>query len=106
MHPPINIIPRFKFFKSWNTFDSCTSLITDHWATPVQGNPMQVLHFKLKSLKPKLQVWNKTEVGNFHNNVSIAQQHLMEAQLDLDNLGYSAERSEHELICLTNYSQA
>ncbi len=45
-------------------------------------------------------------VENFHNNVSIAQQHLMEAQLDLDNLGYSAERSEHELICLTNYSQA
>jgi len=67
---------------------------------------MHVLHYKMKSLKPKLQVWNKTVVGNFHNRVHLAQQQLSEAQLATDQLGYSMDRSQLELDCLTRYSQA
>jgi hypothetical protein len=73
---PINIIPRFKFFKAWSSFEGCESLITAHWNIPVQGTPMHKLHFKLKSLKPKLQEWNKSEVGNFYQRVSLAHQKL------------------------------
>lgn len=73
-NPPIDIIPRFKFFKTWTDFDSCEEIISSHWNISCQGNPMHILHYKMKSLKPKLQVWNKTVVGNFHLKVHIAQQ--------------------------------
>ena len=67
---------------------------------------MHILHYKLKSMKPKLKSWNKTKVGNFHTNVDLAQQHLLSTQLALDQLGYSRDRSQEELNCLINYSQA
>jgi hypothetical protein len=104
--PPVTIVPRFKFFKSWTTFDSCENIISEHWSTSFQGTPMHILHYKLKSLKPKLQLWSKTVVGNYHQKVHLAQQQLSEAQLAIDQLGYSLERFQDELVCLTNYSQA
>jgi len=67
---------------------------------------MYILHHKLKSLKPKLKNWNKTVVGNFHQRVEVAQQQLLASQLALDQLAYSLDRSQAELECLTNYSQA
>lgn len=67
---------------------------------------MHVLHYKMKCLKQKLQVWNKTVVGNFHTKVYIAQQHLSEAQLAIDQMGFSIARSQVELDCMTSYSQA
>lgn len=103
---PINIIPRFKFFKSWLLIESCEDIVSAHWAIQVQGTPMHVLHYKLKSLKPKLQFWNKRVVGDFNQRVNLAQQQLSEAQLAIDHLGFSVERSQVELECLTNYTQA
>lgn len=105
-HPPINIIPRFKFFKSWTPFDSCEILVSTHWSVNVQGSPMHVLHYKLKTLKPKLKIWNRAMVGDLHQQVHRARQHLSDAQLDIDHLGFSVERSNEELSCITNYSQA
>jgi len=105
-HSPTDIIPRFKFFKTWTTFDSCETIISEHWSASVQGTPMHILHYKLKSLKPKLQVWNRNVVGNFHQRVHLAHHQLTEAQLAIDQLGFSVERSQEELACLTNYSQA
>lgn len=67
---------------------------------------MHVLHFKLKSLKPKLKVWNKTVVGDFHQQVHLAQEQLNEGQIAIDQLGFSTDRSLEELTCLTNYSHA
>lgn len=97
--PPVQITPRFNI-------ESCESLVSSHWSIPVHGSPMFILHQKLKSLKPKLKHWNKTEVGNFHHNVDLAHQQLLAAQLALDQLGFSMDRSQDELTCLTNYSQA
>jgi len=94
--PPINVISRFKFFKAWTEFESCESIVAAHWLTPSTGTPMHVLHFKLKSLKSKLQLWNKTVVGDFHQQVHLAQQHLSEAQLATDQMGFSIERSLEE----------
>ena len=70
--PPIKIIPRFKFFKAWTEFDSCEPIIAAHWILPVHGSPMHVLHYKLKSLKPKLKAWNKCVVGDFHHRFYLA----------------------------------
>jgi len=104
--PPIHITPRFQFFKSWTTFDSCEDIVADHWASQAQGTPMHILHYKLKCLKPKLQMWNKNVVGSFHQRVHTAQQQLSKAQLAIDQLGFSIDRSQEELNCQTNYSQA
>ena len=103
---PINIIPRFKFFKAWTTIEGCEALISAHWRAHVVGTPMHVLHYKLKSLKPKLQLWNKEVVGNLNHRVTHAQQQLYEAQLTIDQLGFSTERSNEEVACMANYSQA
>jgi len=81
---PINIIPRFKFFKAWSAIEGCESLITAHWSIQAQGNPMHVLHYKLKSLKPKLQEWNRSKVGNFYQKVTLAHSKLHDAQLAID----------------------
>jgi len=67
---------------------------------------MHALHFKLKSLKSKLKSWNKSVVGDFHQRVHLAQQQLNEAQLAIDQLGFSDERSLEELACLASYSHA
>jgi hypothetical protein len=104
--PPSNIIPRFTFFKVWAAIEGCAELIANHWAIQVQGTPMHILHYKLKNLKPKLQIWNKTVVGNFYHHVNTAHQHLNEAQLAIDQLGFSVERSQVEVDCLTEYSHA
>jgi len=53
--PHIDIIPRFKFFKFLSDIDSCESLISDHLNGVVSCTPMHILHYKLKSLTPKLQ---------------------------------------------------
>ena len=105
-HMPIDITPKFKFFTTWTAFDSCEDIISSHWNTQCQGTPMHILHYKLKSLKPKLQVWNKTVVGNLHLRVHHAQQQLNTAQMAIDQLGYSLERSQDEAACMTSYSQA
>jgi len=67
---------------------------------------MHILHYKLKSLKPKLQDWNKHSVGDFHYRVHTAQQNLYEAQLAIDQLGFSMDMSQREIDCLTSYTQA
>jgi len=104
--PPITIIPRFKFFNAWTEIDSCEALVAAHWLVPATGTPMHILHFKLKSLKPKLKDWNKNVVGDFHHRVQVAQQHLYEAQMAIDNLGFSVDRSLEELNCMTSYNQS
>ena len=103
--PPVQTIPRFKFFSTLTNFESCATLVSSHWSIPVHGSPMYIIHHKLKSLKPKLKRWNKTEVGNFHQNVDLTHQQLLDAQLALDQLDFSLERSQDELMCLTNYNQ-
>jgi len=105
-NPPITIIPRFKFFKAWTDFESCESLVSSHWLIPTEGTPMHALHFKLKSLKPKLKSWNKSMVGDFHQRVHWAQQQLSEAHMAIDQLSFSDKRSLEELTCLTSYSHA
>lgn len=105
-NPPIIVIPRFKFFKVWTEFESCESILAAHWLIPSADTPVHVLHFKLKSLKPKLKQWNKTVVGDFHQQVHLAQQQLSEAQLAIDQLGYNNDRAMEEVSCLTNYSNA
>lgn len=67
---------------------------------------MHVLHYKLKTLKPKLKIWNRAVVGDLHQQVHRAHQHLSDAQLAIDHLGFSVERSNEELSCITNYNQA
>ena len=105
-HFPITIIPRLKFFKVWTEFDNCESVVSNHWLTPCTCSPMHILHFRLKGLKSKLKAWNKSVVGDFHQKVMLTQQHLSAAQLAIDTLGFSVDRSLEELNCLTSYNQA
>ena len=81
-------------------------VVAAHWLIPVTGTPMHILHFKLKSLKPKLKLWNKSVVGDFHQRFYSTQQQLSEAQLAIDTLGFSEDRCLEELDCLTSYSHA
>lgn len=80
--------------------------MASHWNIHFQGTPMHILHFKMKSLKPKLQVWNKTVVGDFHHRVHVTHQHLSAAQMAIDQLGFSVHRAQEEIACLESYSQA
>ncbi|AES78008.2 hypothetical protein MTR_7g022910 [Medicago truncatula] len=66
---------------------------------------MHVLHYKLKSLKPKLRNWNKLVVGDLNNQLALAQHQLGEIQAAIDQLGISTDRNIEEIACLERWSK-
>lgn len=62
-------------------------MIQEDWNTNIVGCHMFILSQKLKILKQKLKVWNKTVFGNVHNMVRVAEQNLAQLQSDMDTNG-------------------
>lgn len=88
-HPPVDMVPRFKFFKTWSSFDSCEKIISDHWCCPISGTPMHILNYKLKTLKVSLRNWNKEVVGDLHQRIVVTHKSMENIQLIIDQLGMS-----------------
>lgn len=41
----------FKFLNFWVKHEDFMKIVKEHWVTDVEGNPFQILHYKLKKLK-------------------------------------------------------
>jgi len=52
--PPVETVPRLKFFKVWTSSLSFQDLVSSSWKVAITGSPMYVLKHKLKHLKPLL----------------------------------------------------
>jgi hypothetical protein len=79
----------FKFMKMWSSHPDCKNIILDCWNTSVVGCPMFVLTKKLKILKDKLKVWNKSCFGNVDVSVTAAEYNLQHIQVQIQQLGPS-----------------
>lgn len=51
---------QFKFMHMWSQHDDCKRVIQETWNINIVGCPMYILNQKLKILKHKLKIWNKT----------------------------------------------
>jgi hypothetical protein len=81
---PTPFVSQFKFPNMWSLHEDCRNLIQQSWNTTVVGCPMFILNQKLKSLKQKLKIWNKTVFGNINILVKEAEQKLISIQAKID----------------------
>jgi hypothetical protein len=81
---------QFKFQRMWTLHDDCDKIVSDCWSNSgVVGCPMYILTQKLKMLKEKLKVWNKTCFCNVHDNVTSTEAKLHQIQQDIQNHGHT-----------------
>jgi hypothetical protein len=81
---------QFKFQRMWTLHDDCDKIVSDCWSNSgVVGCSMYILTQKLKMLKEKLKVWNKTCFGNVHDNVTSPEAKLHQIQQDIQNHGHT-----------------
>lgn len=69
-----DVIYQLKFMRIWNLNDTWKPLVAELWATRVIGCPMFVLNIKLKILKSKLKIWNKSIISNVFSKVKIIEE--------------------------------
>ncbi|XVE89157.1 hypothetical protein DITRI_Ditri19aG0128200 [Diplodiscus trichospermus] len=70
----------FKFFNFWSKHPSFLQVVEDSWLLPVEGNPMEKLHLKLKRLKPILKEFNFKHFGGISSKVAKKRSKLAEMQ--------------------------
>ena len=73
----------------WIHHEDCKRVIQEAWNINIVRCAMFVLSQKLKILKQKLKIWNKTIFGNVHNLVKEADKKLSIVQSNIDLLGIS-----------------
>ncbi|XVE89222.1 hypothetical protein DITRI_Ditri19aG0133200 [Diplodiscus trichospermus] len=69
----------FKFFNFWTRHPDFLAIVQWAWLEKVSGNPMEVLHRKLKRLKPCLKAFNKIHFADLPNKVN-------NKRIELENL--------------------
>jgi hypothetical protein len=98
----VSFASQFKFQRMWTLHDDCANIISECWNSVVVGCPMFILTQKLKMLKDKLRVWNKTCFGNVHENVVSAEHKLQQIQ----NHGHTDALLLEEKIASNSYEDA
>jgi exonuclease III len=89
---------QFKFQKMWSLHDDCKDIVSVCWNSVIVGCPMFILSQKLKILKEKLKVWNKTCFGNVHENVNSAELKLQQIQQQIQDSGHTDALLNEEKI--------
>ncbi|WJX14219.1 hypothetical protein P8452_04514 [Trifolium repens] len=102
----VSFASQFKFQRMWVSHDDCARIVSDCWSSVVVGCPMYVLTQKLKMLKNKLKVWNKTCFGNVHDNVIAAELKLQHIQQQIQNNGHTDALLRDEKMASTLYEDA
>lgn len=80
---------QFKFMQMWAMHDDFKDIVAKSWETNVVGRPMFILDRKLKILKDKLKVWNKSSFGNIHVRVKDGESNLNRIQQRTATVGHS-----------------
>lgn len=63
----VSVAPRyFKFLDFWADNDDFLSVVKDVWEESVEGNPMWVLHQKLKKASKRLSIWSRETFGDIY----------------------------------------
>ncbi|KAL6126088.1 hypothetical protein ACLB2K_074139 [Fragaria x ananassa] len=89
----------FRFQLMWLDNPNFLSLVSDVWqSAQFYGNPMFVLASKLRTLKQRIQVWNKTEFEDVNKMVEDSFVDLDRIQQEIANLGPTEDRLSEESV--------
>jgi hypothetical protein len=94
----VSVASQFKFLRMWSTHPECENIIKDCWNVVIIGCPMYILCKKLKLVKEKLKIWNKSSFGNVHELVQAAEIHLNHIHDQLNLNGPSDELLNDEKL--------
>ncbi|KAM1304224.1 hypothetical protein ACFX2F_021920 [Malus domestica] len=104
----LTITPKapFRFHSMWLDHQDFFPLVEDVWkSSNFYGCPMYVLGAKLRVLKSRIKVWNKSVFGDVNMNVDKAFDALDEIQKEISSLGPSEERftkEDNASLCVQN----
>lgn len=97
---------QFKFMRMWSLHADCENIVKEAWSSEVIGCPMFVLSKKLKVLKEKLKIWNKTCFGDVHKLVRDTEQKVQLIQDQIQTNGHTDTLLEEENLALREYEDA
>ena len=78
-----NIIKYFRFLNCWTENDSFLSTVEQCWNRAATGNPMWILHTKLRRLTNTLRNWSKQEYGDVFERVKHYEELVKQAENDM-----------------------
>ncbi len=78
-----NIIKYFKFLNYWTENTSFLTTVESCWNKEVTGNPMWILHSKLRRLTKTLRGWSKQEYGDVFEKVKYYEELVKQAEKDM-----------------------
>ncbi|XP_010315021.2 uncharacterized protein [Solanum lycopersicum] len=78
-----HIIKYFKCLNCWIENESFLSTVEQCWKKDITGNPMWILHSKLKRLTTTLREWSKQEYGDVFEKVKHYEEVVKKAEEDL-----------------------
>ncbi|KAI9154184.1 hypothetical protein LWI28_022333 [Acer negundo] len=79
----------FPFQSMWLEHPDFIAIVCKIWSSPIVGRPLQVVIYKLRSLKKALKSWNWEVFGNLNSVIARKSIELHSIQLDLSNRGFS-----------------
>ncbi|XP_069143598.1 uncharacterized protein [Solanum lycopersicum] len=74
------VIKYFKFLNYWTENDTFLHTVENCWNKKVTGNPMWILHTKLKRLTKTLREWSKKEYGDVFEKVKFYEESVKTAE--------------------------
>lgn len=86
-HIDFNSSPKpFRFLRMWTSHCSFMKFVEDNWNTECVGQPLNILHCKLKRLRTALREWNWNIFGDIRGKKT-------ELQLNINNLEASLQEN-------------
>ena len=91
---PISVIKYFKFLNFWTKNDSFIATLEKCWKRKVSGDPMLILHTKLRRLTQTLRCWSRKEYGDIFEKVKHYEEVVQKAEEDItrDNSNENREK--------------
>src|SRR5438270_6158382 len=87
----------FRFINAWSKHHDFLNIVKETWDTELNDRPIKKFSAKLKLLKAKLSVWNKTIFENITQNIKLAEDELIQKEILYDNFPTKANKNT---LCL------
>lgn len=88
----------FKFLHCWAEHQHFMDILKDCWTREATGNPMWILHQKMKRLSTTLITWSKKEYGDVFATVKDYEERVRNAEEEVIN--NNSEHSRSNLHCV------
>ena len=88
----------FKFFNYWTKHARFLEVVEQSWRGEMIGNPLKILHYKMKRLKAEMREFNNAEFGNITGRVTVKRGELAAPQVLVLNSPANSNLVEQEKV--------